>query len=88
MDLKEARELARQVGATITPEQDYFVVRLGVVKLRPDGGREDVRLIAPTPESAANTALLETGKAAKALYEQAKRVYASTDLIFGGVSNG
>lgn len=90
MDLKEARAIARQVGATIEEKKldkgrlgiDY-IVRLGVCKINSNGVREAVELHARTPHEAADLACVETGRNARALVEVAKRVYSDSDLIFG-----
>lgn len=97
MNLKEAREIARKVGATIeekkgpvpyaagaSPEFDTdYIVRLGVVKIASSGVRENIVLHARSPHEAADLACIETGRAARSLLEQAKRVYTDSDLIFG-----
>lgn len=88
MDLKEARAIARQVGATIehmtsptTPP--WYKVRLGVCKIGENGTRAFPELHATSPEQAADLACIETGRNARALVEVAKRVYSDSDLIFG-----
>lgn len=100
MNLKEAREIARKVGATIeekkaTPPkvipQDFnpseyykeFIVRLGVVRIGGNGTRENIVIHAGSAREAAELAVVETGRAARALVEEAKRVYVDSDLIFG-----
>lgn len=97
MNLKEAREIARKVGATIEEkkyddnkvydgkveyETDY-IIRLGVIKIGSAGVRENIVLHAQSPAEAANLACIETGRAARALFEVAKKVYTDSDLIFG-----
>ena len=88
MNLKEAREIARKVGATIEEKKDTelntgFIVRLGVVKIGSNGTRENIVLHATDPRQAADLAVIETGRAAIALADQAKKVYVDSDLIFG-----
>ena len=106
MNLKEAREIARKVGATIEEKRGRieksapdvanvpgdvirfrgeisYIVRLGVVRIGPNGTRENVVLHATSPHEAADLAVLETGRACRALIEQAKSVYVDSDLIFG-----
>lgn len=89
MNLKEAREIARKVGATISEqvfnpnEPKTYTVRLGVIRMRADGTREEILLHANSPREAADLACIETGRAARQLLEIAKRVYSDSDLIFG-----
>jgi len=98
MNLKEAREIARKVGATIEEKTSpnatgqgspsgmrsgEYIVRLGVVKIGPNGTRENIVLHATSPVEAANLAVIETGRNARALADQAKKVYVDSDLIFG-----
>jgi hypothetical protein len=97
MNLKEAREIARKVGATIEERdssdidramndrlrEKTYIIRLGVVRIGPNGTRENVVLHATSPHEAADLAVLETGRACRALLEQAKSVYVDSDLIFG-----
>lgn len=89
MDLKAARAIARQVGATIEAkgegiiENPEYTIRLGVCRIGANGTREDIKLNARTPREAADLAVIETGRAARALVEVAKRVYSDSDLIFG-----
>lgn len=95
MNLKEARELARKVGATISettnpaPElgsqgsSKEYTVRLGVIRMGSNGVREEIVLHASTPREAADLAVVETGRAARQLLEVAKQVYSDSDLIFG-----
>lgn len=86
MDLKQARAIARSVGATIeenvTPHGRSFRVRLGVCHIGSNGTREYRDFSSPTPAEAAKHAVLETAKAAKAMMDQAKQVYVDSDLIF------
>lgn len=84
MNLKEARELARKVGATISESAvNEYTVRLGVIKMGPNGVREDIVLQANSPRQAADLAVVETGRAAHQLLEIAKQVYSDSDLSFG-----
>lgn len=89
MNLKEAREIARKVGATISEqvlnpnEAKTYTVRLGVVKMGANGIREEILLTASSPREAADLAVVETGRAARQLLEVAKQVYSDSDLIFG-----
>ena len=87
MNLKEAREIARKVGATIHELSDagerYYSVRLGVVKMGANGTREEILLSASSPREAADLAVVETGRASRQLLEVAKQVYSDSDLIFG-----
>lgn len=84
MDLKTARTIARQVGATIEQrDPQEFLVKLGVCRMCPNGAREYPQLFAPTPQIAATLAVIETGKASMALASVAKQVYVDSDLIFG-----
>ena len=98
MNLKEAREIARKVGATISESRELihpgegvsppsyltlYTVRLGVIKMGANGVREDIILHANSPREAADLAVVETGRAARALLEVAKQVYSDSDLIFG-----
>lgn len=93
MNLKEARELARKVGATISesdavligssPNGKQYTIRLGVIRMGANGVREEILLHATTPREAADLAVVETGRAARQLLEVAKQVYSDSDLIFG-----
>ena len=94
MNLKEAREIARKVGATIEekkpaniagvfPNQIEYIIRLGVIKIGSSGVRENIVLHASSAREAADLACIETGRACRALLEQAKQVYTDSDLIFG-----
>lgn len=96
MNLKEAREIARKVGATIEEKKDErlsehdntyevtnYIVRLGVIRIGSNGTRETPILHATSPRQAADLAVVETGRAAIELASVAKRVYVDSDLIFG-----
>jgi hypothetical protein len=96
MNLKEARDIARKVGATIEEKklkahaegfsqalENEYIIRLGVVKIGSSGVRENIVLHASSPREAADLACIETGRAARALLEVAKEVYSNSDLIFG-----
>lgn len=89
MNLKEAREIARKVGATISEQvlnpndPKTYTVRLGVIRIGANGIREDIILHATSPREAADLAVVETGRAARQLLEVAKQVYSDSDLIFG-----
>jgi hypothetical protein len=91
MNLKTAREIARKVGATIEEKKAFdigvdvteYIVRLGIIKINSSGVRENIVLHASSPHEAADLAVVETGRAARALLEEAKSVYVDTDLIFG-----
>jgi len=93
MDLKEARAIARRVGATIeeknlgSPLQDEsleYVVRLGVCRIGSNGTREEVKFHYTSPALAANGAVIETARACARLSAIAKEVYVDSDLIFLG----
>ena len=88
MDLKAARAIARQVGANIEKREGptappFYVIRLGVCKIGENGTRLFPELQASSPHQAADLAVIETGRNARALVEVAKRVYSDSDLIFG-----
>ena len=89
MNLKEARDIARKVGATISEQilnpndPKTYTIRLGVIRMGPNGTREDIILHANSPREAADLAVVETGRAARQLLEVAKQVYSDSDLIFG-----
>ena len=89
MNLKEAREIARKVGATISEQilnpndPKTYTIRLGVIRMGANGVREDIILHARSPREAADLAVVETGRAARQLLEVAKQVYSDSDLIFG-----
>lgn len=89
MNLKEARDIARKVGATISEQilnpndPKTYTIRLGVIKMGSNGIREDIILQATSPREAADLAIVETGRAARQLLEIAKQVYSDSDLIFG-----
>ena len=91
MNLKSARELARKVGATIEEKKrsenmtqiTEYIVRLGVIKIEGNGGRQSIVLHASSPHEAADLAVVETGRACRALLEHCKQVYTDSDLIFG-----
>lgn len=89
MKLKEAREIARKVGATIEERKsdefyDEYIIRLGVVRIDPGSGvRKNIELRASSPSEAAALACVETGRAARELLEVAKATYVDSDLIFG-----
>jgi hypothetical protein len=99
MNLKTAREIARKVGATIEEKKELihanegvgapayydtiYIVRLGVVKINSSGVRENIVLHASSPYEAADLAVVETGRAARALLEEAKSVYVGSGLVFG-----
>jgi hypothetical protein len=90
MDLKQARAIARSVGATIEESDNVvpgtqkftYKVRLGVCTIGDNGTREYMDFQSPTPADAAKNAVLETAKAAKTMMDQAKQVYVDSDLIF------
>lgn len=90
MDLKQARAIARSVGATIEEIDNgpnalklhTYKVRLGVCEINDNGTREYMEFQSPTPAEAAKHAVLETAKASKAMMDQAKKVYVDSDLIF------
>lgn len=85
MDLKEARAIARRVGATIEERiesERTYIVRLGVCQIGANGTREEIKLNYSTPAFAANGAVLETARACARLSAIAKEVYVDSDLIF------
>ena len=89
MDLKQARAIARSVGATIEECESAFSgtgysyrVRLGVCVIGANGTREYPEFNLPTPTEAAAFAVLETAKAAKSMMDAAKQAYVDSDLIF------
>jgi D-serine deaminase-like pyridoxal phosphate-dependent protein len=93
MLIKEARAIARQVGATIEVKkgeegikystEDYYLVRLGVCQIDSTGARVFPTISARTPHEAAEVAVIETGRHASAIRDLAKKVYVDSDLIFG-----
>ena len=89
MNLKEARDIARKVGATISEQilnpndPKTYTIRLGVIRMGANGIREEIHLQANSPREAADLAVVETGRAALQLLEIAKKVYSDSDLIFG-----
>lgn len=87
MDLKQARAIARSVGATIEEvegpiQERFYRVRLGVCVIGSNGTREYPEFHLPNPSEAAAFAVLETAKAAKSMMDIAKQVYVESDLIF------
>lgn len=90
MDLKEARAIARRVGATIEERSSTepgdlpaeYIVRLGICRIGSNGTREEIKLHYPTADLAAHGAIIETAKACNALAAAAKETYVSTDLIY------
>lgn len=88
MDLKQARAIARSVGATIGEKEDgpqllpYYVVRLGVCRIGSNGTREYPTYSAGTPGMAANYAVLNTAKICNEMAALAKQVYVDSDLIY------
>lgn len=88
MDLKQARAIARSVGATIEEKQmghelkPYYVVRLGVCRIASTGTREYPTYSVNTPGEAANYAVLNTAKICNEMAALAKQVYVDSDLIY------
>lgn len=89
MDLKQARAIARSVGATIEESESdasatgySYRVRLGVCVIGDNGTREYPEYYTTTTETAAATAVLETAKASRVMMDTAKKVYVDSDLIF------
>src|SRR5690606_31390954 len=91
MDLKEARAIARRVGATIEERVENevdgakprcYLVRPGVCRIGSNGTREEIKLNYSSPGYAANGAVIETARACARLSAIAKEVYVDSDLIF------
>lgn len=83
MTLKEAKRIAGRVGARIveTPNKGIYEIRIAGRPFENNRINHSVVFHEQSLREAAKTAVLETGKHAKALYERAKQVYVEEDIL-------
>lgn len=81
LNLREARKIARALGAVIREDgPNNYRVKLGVAKAGTETF-EAVVFYAQSPSEAAERVCLETARAALALMEMAKKLYIDSDLL-------